>query len=59
MDELIEKLKEQLIEALNLEIILLLDKEYGIKLKTPAEGKQVVYSVKTMADCIMANQNNF
>ena len=87
MDELIEKLKEQLIEALNLEeikpedidpeaplfgdeglgldsidaleIILLLDKEYGIKLKTPAEGKQVFYSVKTMADCIMANQNNF
>lgn len=80
MDELIEKLKAQLIEALNLEeitpedidpeaplfgndglgldsidaleIILLLDKDYGIKLKNPAEGKQVFYSVKTMADYI-------
>ena len=79
-DELIEKLKAQLIEALNLEeitpedidpeaplfgddglgldsidaleIILLLDKDYGIKLKNPAEGKQVFYSVKTMADYI-------
>ncbi len=80
MDELIEKLKAQLIEALNLEeitpedidpeaplfgddglgldsidaleIILLLDKDYGIKLKNPAEGKQVFYSVKTMVDYI-------
>ena len=85
MDELIEKLKAQLIDALNLEeitpedidpeaplfgedglgldsidaleIILLLDKDYGIKLKNPAEGKQVFYSVKTMADYIRANQN--
>lgn len=85
MDELIEKLKAQLIDALNLEeitpedidpeaplfgedglgldsidaleIILLLDKDYGIKLKNPAEGKQVFYSVKTMADSIRANQN--
>ena len=85
MDELIEKLKAQLIDALNLEeitpedidpeaplfgedglgldsidaleIILLLDKDYGIKLKNPAEGTQVFYTVKTMADCIRANQN--
>lgn len=85
MDELIEKLKAQLIEALNLEeitpedidpeaplfgdeglgldsidaleIILLLDKEYGIKLKNPAEGKAVFHSVRTMADCIRANRN--
>lgn len=83
MENLIEKLKEQLIEALNLEemkpedidpeaplfgdeglgldsidaleIILLLDKDYGIKLKNPAEGKKVFYSVKTMADYITAN----
>ena len=39
-----------------LEIILLLDKEYGIKLKNPAEGKQVFHSVKTMADYITANR---
>lgn len=81
MEQLVEKLEEQLIEALNLEemkpgdidpetplfgdeglgldsidaleIILLLDKEYGIKLKTPAEGKKVFYSVNTMAKYIM------
>ena len=69
MEALVEKLKTQLIDALNLEeispedidteaplfgdeglgldsidaleIILLLDKEYGIKLKNPAEGKSV------------------
>ena len=35
-----------------LEIILLLDKEYGIKLVNPAEGKKVFYSVRTMADYI-------
>lgn len=35
-----------------LEIILLLDKEYGIKLDNPAEGKKVFYSVRTMADYI-------
>ncbi|MGM9768699.1 MAG: phosphopantetheine-binding protein [Candidatus Cryptobacteroides sp.] len=35
-----------------LEIILLLDKEYGIKLATPAEGKKVFHSVRTMADYI-------
>ena len=35
-----------------LEIILLLDKEYGIKLVNPAEGKKVFYSVRTMADHI-------
>ena len=84
MDNLIEKLKEQLIEALNLEemkpedidpeaplfgdeglgldsidaleIILLLDKDYGIKLKNPAEGKKVFYSIKTMADYIESNR---
>lgn len=35
-----------------LEIILLLDKEYGIKLANPSEGKKVFYSVRTMADYI-------
>ena len=35
-----------------LEIILLLDKEYGIKLANPAECKKVFYSVRTMADYI-------
>ena len=85
MEALVEKLKTQLIDALNLEeispedidteaplfgdeglgldsidaleIILLLDKEYGIKLKNPAEGKSVFYSVRTMADYITAQVN--
>ena len=70
MEALVEKLKTQLIDALNLEeispedidteaplfgdeglgldsidaleIILLLDKEYGIKLKNPAEDRKSV-----------------
>lgn len=86
MEALVEKLKTQLIDALNLEeispedidteaplfgdeglgldsidaleIILLLDKEYGIKLKNPAEGKSVFYSVRTMADYIKEHGKN-
>lgn len=86
MEALVEKLKTQLIDALNLEeispedidteaplfgdeglgldsidaleIILLLDKEYGIKLKNPAEGKSVFYSVRTMADYIAEHGKN-
>ena len=86
MEALVEKLKTQLIDALNLaeispedidteaplfgdeglgldsidalEIILLLDKEYGIKLKNPAEGKSVFYSVRTMADYITEHGKN-
>ena len=69
MEELIEKLKRELIEELNLEevtpeeinpdeplfgdgglgldsidaleIILILERNYGIKIKNPAEGKQI------------------
>lgn len=85
MDELIEKLKSQLIDYLNLEetkpedinpeaplfgdgglgldsidaleIILLLDKHYGIKIKNPSEGKAIFYSVNTMADYIRAHSD--
>ncbi len=80
MKELVRKLKEQIIEALNLEdmkpgdidesqplfvdgmgldsidaleLIVLLDKKYGIKIETAAEGKEVLYSVQTMADHII------
>ncbi|MBP5347106.1 MAG: acyl carrier protein [Bacteroidales bacterium] len=72
----IEQLKEQIIEALNLEdltpndidndaplfgeglgldsidaleLIVLMEKYYGIKLQNPAEGKQIFKSVNTMA----------
>jgi len=86
MDELIEKLKVQIIKQLNLEdvepdeidadallfdadgelgldsidaleLIVLLDKEYGIKVKNQEEGKQIFHSLKTMAEFILQHQN--
>lgn len=83
MEDLIKKLKEQIIEVLNLEdldiedieteaplfneglgldsidaleLIVLMEKEYGIKIDDPKKGKEIFYSVKTMADYITENQ---
>lgn len=83
MEELIEQLKVQIIEALNLEdmtpadiesdaplfgeglgldsidaleLIMLLDKEYGIKLADPKAGKDVFRSVRLMAEYIQAHR---
>ncbi len=84
MDELIQNLKEQLIEELNLEevtpedidtdaplfgseglgldsidaleIILLLEKHYGIRITDPKAGKDIFYSVKTLAEFISSNK---
>ncbi len=83
MDELKQQLKQQIIEALNLdemtpadiddaaplfgeglgldsidalELIVLLDKNYGIKLANPKEGKAIFQSVNTMAEYIAANR---
>lgn len=83
MEELIEKLKEQIIDVLNLvdltpedidkdaplfgeglgldsidalELIVLLEKNYGIKFQTPAEGKEVFKSVQFMAEYISKNR---
>ncbi|MBR2195109.1 MAG: acyl carrier protein [Salinivirgaceae bacterium] len=84
MEELIEKLKGELIAELNLEevtpadidaeaplfgdgglgldsidaleIILILERNYGIKIENPAQGKEIFYSVKTLAEYITANQ---
>lgn len=39
-----------------LEIILILERNYGIKIKDPAEGKQIFYSIRTLADFIAANR---
>ncbi|MCC6181878.1 MAG: acyl carrier protein [Bacteroidia bacterium] len=79
MDALIEKLKAQIIEQLNLaevkpedinpeaplfgdglgldsidalELIVLLEKHYGIKIQDPKDGKTIFQSVKTMAEYI-------
>lgn len=79
MEESKQTLKQQLIEALNLEgmqaediddnaplfgeglgldsidileLIVLLEREYGIKIASPQEGKKVFQSVAVMADYI-------
>ena len=39
-----------------LEIILILERNYGIRIANPAEGKSIFYSVRTLADFITANR---
>jgi acyl carrier protein len=83
MEDLIKKLKEEILEVLNLEdmdiedieteaplfneglgldsidaleLIVLMEREYGIKIDDPKKGKDIFYSVKTMADFITENQ---
>jgi len=83
MENLILKLKEEIIEVLNLEdvkpadidenaplfgeglgldsidaleLIVLMEKNYGIKLKDPSQGKEIFKSVKVLADYIEANR---
>ncbi len=85
MKELIEKLKVQIIEQLNLEdmepedidpdeslfgeglgldsidaleLIVLLEKEYGIKIQNPKDGQKIFFSIKTMAEFIQKNQKD-
>jgi len=84
MDELIYTLKQQIIEALNLEdmkpedidenaslfgeglgldsidaleLIVLMEKNYGIKLQDPSMGKEIFKSVAVMADYISKNRS--
>jgi acyl carrier protein len=83
MEELIQKLKEEIIEVLNLEemepedietdaplfgeglgldsidaleLIVLLEKNYGIKIEDPKDGRKIFFSVRTMAEYITENQ---
>ena len=83
MEDLVLKLKEQFIEALNLEemtpadiendaplfgeglgldsidaleLIVLLEKNYGIRLANPAEGKAIFKSVNTIAEYVEKNR---
>ena len=83
MEELIYTLKEQIIDALNLEeitpediendaplfgdglgldsidaleLIVILDRFYGIKLANPAEGKAIFKNVATIADYVEKNR---
>lgn len=39
-----------------LEIILVLERNYGIRIANPAEGKSIFYSIHTLADFITANR---
>ena len=83
MEELMQNLKLQIIEQLNLEdvepdeieideplfgdglgldsidaleLIVLLEKEYGIKIEDPKKGKDIFQSIKSMAEYISANK---
>jgi acyl carrier protein len=83
MDELIDKLKGEIIDQLNLEdvkkedinndaplfgdglgldsidaleLIVLLEKNYGIKVANPADGKKIFQSIRTMAQYIQDNK---
>jgi len=83
MEELILKLKQEIIEVLNLEdikpeeidndaplfgeglgldsidaleLIVLMEKNYGIKLQDPAKGKEIFKSINVMADFIQKNR---
>jgi acyl carrier protein len=40
-----------------LELIVMLDKDYGIKLVDPKEGKTIFQSIETMAAYISANRS--
>ncbi|MCL2040480.1 MAG: phosphopantetheine-binding protein [Bacteroidales bacterium] len=83
MEDLILKLKEEIIEVLNLEdvkpadideaaplfgeglgldsidaleLIVLMEKNYGIKLKDPAEGREIFKSINVLAEYIATNR---
>jgi acyl carrier protein len=83
MEELIDKLKKEVIEQLNLEdvsigdidpdaplfgdglgldsidaleLIVLLEKNYGIKIEDPKDGKKIFFSIRTMAEYIKERQ---
>ena len=40
----------------SLELVVLLDRNYGLKLKDPKEGRTIFYSIRTMAEYIHTNR---
>jgi acyl carrier protein len=40
----------------SLELVVLLDRNYGLKLKDPKEGRAVFYSINSMAEYIYNNR---
>lgn len=41
-----------------LELIVMLEMNYGIKIESSETGKRILYSVKTMAETIIANKQD-
>ena len=39
----------------SLELVVLLEREYGIKITNPAEGRKILVDVQQMAEYILAN----
>ncbi len=39
-----------------LELIVLLEKNYGIKIEDPKDGRKIFFSIRTMAEFITENQ---
>jgi len=85
MEDLIKQLKQDIIEALSLEdvvvddfdadtplfveglgldsidaleLILLMERKYGIKIEDPKERRSVLRNVRAMAECITNYRNN-
>lgn len=40
----------------SVELIVLLDREYGVKINNPTEGRQILVDVNTITDYIVANR---
>ena len=40
----------------SVEMIVLLDREYGIKIENPTEGRKILVDVNTIVDYILANK---
>ncbi len=84
MEELIEQLKKDIIQALSLEdvvpedfnaetplfveglgldsidaleLILLMERKYNVKIEDPKERRNVLRNVRAMAECIINNKN--
>ena len=38
-----------------LELMMMLEKEYGVRIEDPKEGRKILHSVRTMADYIAAH----
>jgi acyl carrier protein len=84
--ELIDKLRQEIVKQLNLEdmnpetidpdaplfgeglgldsidaleIMVLLEKNYGIKIEDPKEGKKIFFSIRTLAQFILENKKDW